>query len=91
MSGSPLNISSIRIVSSSIHYDESLISAITVFDSCISGGTSIPNCDSSKNYGKIISKLMEVQLTGINDGIDEYIVKTLVRTMIFMLQNIFFK
>lgn len=50
--------------------------AITTFDACVSGNPNIPNAGSTSKYGRIISKLIEAETTGIHDGIDDYIMNT---------------
>ena len=44
----------------------------------ISGQPEIPNLNtnSTTKYGKIISKLIKAEITGINDGFDDYVVNT---------------
>ena len=48
--------------------------AITAFDACISGMYS--ESDASKKYGKTISKLINAEMTGERNGIDDYIMDT---------------
>ena len=71
----PLNISSIRIIGECKNYGD-ITKAITAFDACISGESDIPNTDATKEYGKALSKLITAELTGRNDGVDDYILKT---------------
>ena len=71
----PLNISSVRIIKTASNYG-SVSEAITAFDACISGQTKIRNNDASQKYGVVIAKLIEAELTGNYDGIDDYIIKT---------------
>lgn len=54
----------------------SIMKVITIFNQCIDVKAGIPKADAESKYGKIISKLIEVEMTGINDGIDDYVVDT---------------
>lgn len=70
----PIDISAIRIMQNSKNY-ESISQAITIFDRCISY-SSFTNTHPTKGHGKLISKLIAAEISGINDGIDEYVVNT---------------
>ena len=50
--------------------------SITVIDACISGRAGIPETDPSKEYGKILSKLISAEMTGDRNGMDQYIMNT---------------
>ena len=72
---SPLNISSIRILETGKNYED-ITKPITVFDACISGQVDIPSADPSKKYGKVITQLINAQITGEAAQIDQYIMDT---------------
>lgn len=54
---------------------EDIIKALTVFDACLSEVNNIPKAPSTKKYGKLISKLINAEITGTDHGIDEYIMQ----------------
>ena len=74
--GKPLLVSSIRVLETSSNY-ETFSRAITVFDACLEWGqTSIPSADPDKKYGLVLKKLIDAEISGEKDGIDEYILKS---------------
>ena len=73
----PFNISSIRTLKTGAAKNyEYIAKPITVFDACISGRASIPRADPSNKYGKVITQLINAQITGKAGQIDQYILDT---------------
>lgn len=73
----PLNISALRIIKTATNYGK-ITKAITAFDACVSGGAEIPNTDPKKKYGKILSRLIEIETgaTNVKEGFDDYVIKS---------------
>ena len=55
---------------------ESVTKPITIFDACISGNTDIVIFDTSQKYGAIISRLIDAEISGATEQIDDYIIDT---------------
>ena len=70
----PLNISSLRIMETSKNYGN-ITKAITSFDACLNR-RGIPIEDDNNKFGKTIPKLIEAEITGIRNGIDDYVANT---------------
>ena len=47
-----------------------------MFDAFISEQPEIPKADATKKYGELISKLIDAEITRINNGIDDYVIDT---------------
>ena len=71
----PLNISSIRILETCKNYED-VAKSITIFDACISGEAQIPIADPTNKCGKVLSKLIDAEITVGSDGLDQYIKDT---------------